>query len=76
MKIYDKSFVGAIRTAIDASGVSRYQLCKNAKVDQGQLSRFMRGRGWLGPDTLNRLTDTLGLQIIASRQANIQSGSK
>ncbi len=53
-----------IRSAISHAGMSRYRLCQIAKVDQGQLSRFVRRQGWLGPDTLDRLCSALGLQLV------------
>jgi len=54
-----------IRQAIDASGVSRYRICKQIGLDQALLSRFMQGRSGLSVQTLDALADVLRLRIVA-----------
>ena len=53
----------AIRDAIDQSGESRYMISKATGIDQSQLSRLMQGRTGLSLETLERLTEYLGLEI-------------
>src|SRR5262249_48013798 len=51
-----------IRVAIDSSELSRYAICKAIGLNQGTLSRFMRGGG-LSLDTIDRLGELLNLNV-------------
>ena len=53
-----------IKQAIESSGQSRYAISQATGIDQAVLSRLMNGKGAMGFDTLDRLTDFLGLEII------------
>ena len=53
-----------IKQAIESSGQSRYAISQATGIDQAVLSRLMNGKGAMGFDTLERLTDFLGLEII------------
>jgi transcriptional regulator with XRE-family HTH domain len=55
--------LAALRRALRKSGKTRYQLAKQGKLDQGQLSRFWHGTGGLGLDQAERLADALGLNL-------------
>ncbi len=57
-----------LRAAIDASGMSRYAVCKAVKLDQGLMSRFMAGKAWLGVETVDRLGEFLGLKLMAAKK--------
>jgi transcriptional regulator with XRE-family HTH domain len=59
-----RHFSDQIRQAVDASGKSRYRLCKEIGVDQSTLSRFMSGERGLTTPVLDRLADALGLEIV------------
>lgn len=63
-------FTDEIRKAIDDCGLSRYAICKLAKVDQGNFSKFMAGGG-LSFETLDRVAKSIGLhaRIIKPRKA-------
>jgi plasmid maintenance system antidote protein VapI len=52
-----------LRAAIDASGKSRYELCKLGGVDQSVLGRFMSGQRGLTLDVADRLCKVLGLVL-------------
>jgi predicted XRE-type DNA-binding protein len=54
-----------LREAVDASGMSRYQICKQLEIRQSAMSRFMNNRGGLSWATVDRLADLLGLHITA-----------
>ena len=56
-------FSDQIRRAIDASGMSRYRICKTIGLDQGTMSRFMSGQGGLSLECLDALADLLGLEV-------------
>ena len=60
-----------IRRAVDASGVSRYRICKAAGIDQATMSRFMAGRVGLLMPTLDALADVLGLDLVARGPVNV-----
>ncbi len=52
-----------IRQAVDASGMSRYAICKASGIDQGGMSNFMAGKRGLSLAALDALADVLGLSI-------------
>jgi transcriptional regulator with XRE-family HTH domain len=54
-----------IRAAVDASGLSRYRICKTAGIDQAVMSRFMAGTRGMTLPTLNKLADVLALDVTA-----------
>lgn len=54
----------AIRDAITESGKTRYTISKQTGIDQSQLSRLMQGRTGLSLETLEKLTEFLGLEIV------------
>jgi len=58
-----------LREAIDASGMSRYAVCKALGVDQGLMSRFMAGKGGLSMETIDMLADLLGLKLVTTKPA-------
>ena len=57
-----------LREAIDASGMSRYAVCKAIGVDQSTISRFMAGKAGLALDTVDRLGELLGLELVAKKK--------
>ena len=52
-----------IRAAVDASGLSRYSICKTLGIDKGLMSRFMNGKGGLAMATLDAIADLLNLEL-------------
>ncbi len=69
-----RRFSDQIRRAVDASGMSRYAICKAIGFNQGAMSRFMSGKGGLSLEMLDRLAELLGLRVVADQQA--QSNKK
>jgi transcriptional regulator with XRE-family HTH domain len=53
-----------VRAAILASGQSRYRIAKETGVAQSQFCRLMRGKRGLGIESLERVADYLGLEIV------------
>jgi hypothetical protein len=58
------TFSDEIREAISGSGLSRYRLSAESRVDQGTLSRFMNRKGSLSMDALDRVARVLGLHVV------------
>ena len=63
-----------LRRFIDESGMSRYAICKVTGVDQGSMSRFMAGKGWLSGQSVDRIGDLLGLRLVSMRRARTGKG--
>ena len=66
-----KRFSDQIRQAVDASGMTRYRICKTLGLDQSVLSRFMAGAG-MELANIDRLADLLGLTL--TRPAKRRAG--
>jgi transcriptional regulator with XRE-family HTH domain len=52
-----------IRGAVNASGLSRYRICKRLGMAESTLSRFMSGQGGLSMEYLDRMAELLDLRI-------------
>jgi hypothetical protein len=61
-------FSDEIRKAVDASGLTRYRICKEISIAQSLMSRFMAGKSWLGQGTLDALAKLLDLHVAERRQ--------
>ena len=57
-----------VRAAVDASGLSRYRICKETGIGQAAMSRFMSGQGGLSMKALDRLADLLDLNITTGKR--------
>jgi transcriptional regulator with XRE-family HTH domain len=57
-----------IRLAVDASGMSRYRICKLLGIAESVLSRFMSGKAGLSLETLDRLAKLLDLHLAAGKR--------
>lgn len=54
----------AIRKAIESSGQTRYAIAKASGIDQGILSKFVNGIRPLRIETIERLADHLGYDVV------------
>ena len=54
----------ALRTAIEASEKSRYQIAKESGVNLSHLQRAMNGETGLSIASVGRLAEVLGLEIV------------
>jgi hypothetical protein len=66
----NRRFSDQIRDAVNASGLSRYAICKSIDLNQGAMSRFMAGKSGLSMDALDRLAERLDLEVVTRSQAN------
>jgi transcriptional regulator with XRE-family HTH domain len=57
-----------VRRAVDASGLSRYRICKTLGLAESTMSRFMSGQGGLSMEYLDRLAELLDLHVTTGRR--------
>ena len=62
-----KRFSDEIRFAIENCGKTRYQIAKETGIDAATLCRFVQGKMGLTTKTLDKLTEYLGLRIVADK---------
>jgi plasmid maintenance system antidote protein VapI len=48
--------------------MSRYAVAKAIELDQATMSRFMSGKAGLSVETIDRLGDLLGLQLVTTKK--------
>jgi hypothetical protein len=53
-----------IRRAVEQSGQSRYSIAKTTGVSAAQLSRLVNGHSGLHADTIEKIANHLGLEIV------------
>lgn len=63
-----------VRQAIEDSGLTRYAISQQTGIDQSALSRFMSGKTGLTLASLDRLAETLSLQIVVNRSTASRKG--
>jgi transcriptional regulator with XRE-family HTH domain len=63
-----------LREAMDKSGRSRYALAKATGIDGATLHRFYYGQGNLSAEGIDRLAETLGLELKPKRPARKRKG--
>lgn len=56
--------LNTIRNAIATSGRTRYRIAKDTGIAASQLSRLMSGESGLGVESVEKLAEYLGLDII------------
>ncbi len=57
-----------LRDIIEAGPVTRYRLSKEAAVDASQLCRFVKGKGRLTTDSLDRIGEVLRLRFVQDNE--------
>jgi plasmid maintenance system antidote protein VapI len=53
-----------IRSAVNASGMSRYAIAKALGIAESTMSRFVSGQNGLSMEYLDRLGELLGLHVV------------
>jgi transcriptional regulator with XRE-family HTH domain len=56
--------MSTIRKAIEASGHTRYRIAKETGIAASQLSRLVNGETGLSVESIEKLADYLGLEIV------------
>ena len=67
-------FSDQIREAVDASGRSRYAICKEIRLAQSAMSRFMAGESGLSLEVIDRLAECLGLAVVVKQPEESKKG--
>ena len=57
-----------LRDAIEASGMSRYRICKEIGLPESTMSQFMTGKTGLALKTVDRVGELLGLRVVAGAE--------
>ena len=57
-----------MRKAIDDSGLTRYRIAQDTGINEGALGKFYHGERGLSLDSLDRLSEYLGLRIVMERK--------
>jgi transcriptional regulator with XRE-family HTH domain len=63
-----EKFSNALRQAIVDSGMTRYRLAQRSGLTEPALSRFVRSKRKLSLDSVDRLMETLELEIRPRRR--------
>ena len=56
-----------IRDAIQSADVTRYRIAVETGINEATLSRFMNGTGGMTVETLDKLGEYLGLEIVEKK---------
>ena len=65
-----QSFSEQVRSAIENSGLTRYQIAKMSGVSQSALSRFVVDGREMNTATIDLLAETLGWSLNVEKQPN------
>ncbi len=57
-------FIEQLRGAIAQSGISMYRLAQLSRIDQSQLSRFMRGERGLSIEGIEKICEIIGARLV------------
>ena len=63
-----------IQEAIRSGGMSRYAISKATGIDQALLCRFLKGQSSLSFETVDKLMDALGLEIVIRPRRTTRKG--
>ena len=61
------SITDQLREAMESSGLSRYALAKATGIDMSTVHRFYWGVGNLSADGIDKMAETLGLELKPKR---------
>ena len=60
-----------IQDAIQSADVTRYRIAVETGINEATLSRFMSGKGGMSVETLDKLGEYLGLEIVEKKKKRI-----
>lgn len=59
-----QSLSGQLRDLIENGPLSRYEISRRSGVDASQLCRFVKAKGRLTTDSLDKIGEVLGLRFV------------
>jgi len=65
-----------LREVLKREKVTAYRLWMDLKIDQGQLSRFFKGKGNLSLKILEKIADYLSYDLVLVKRKHSQKGGK
>ena len=63
-----------IQEAIRSGGMSRYAISKATGIDQALLCRFLQGKSSMALETVDKVLDALGLEIVIRPRRTARKG--
>jgi transcriptional regulator with XRE-family HTH domain len=65
-----------LREVLKREGVTAYRLWRELDVDQGELSRFFKGKQNISLGMLERIADYLGYDLVLVKRKRPRKGGK
>ena len=65
-----------LKEVLKREGVTAYQIFRDLGIDQGQLSRFFKGKQGVAIKKLERIADYLGYEIRFVKKPRSRKGGK
>ncbi len=63
-----------LKEVLEREKVTAYQLCKDLKIDKGQLSRFINGRVNISLEMMEQIAGYLGYDLALVRRKRSRKG--
>ena len=74
---YDSPMMGnRLREVLQRERVTRYRLCKDLGIDQGEMSRFFHGKQNVSLPILEHIADYLGYDLVLVKRKRPKKGGK
>ena len=75
--LYDSPMMGnRLREVLQRERVTRYRLCKDLGIDQGEMSRFFHGKQNVSLPMLERIAGYLGYDLVLVKRKRPKKGGK
>jgi len=68
------TFTEQLKQLVEASDKTRYRISQETGIAEGQLSRFVHGKGGLSLSAIDRICDCLNLKLIEVGTINRKRG--
>lgn len=70
-----KTFCDELRDAIESAEISRYRLAEETGINAATLCRFIKGKGGLSVDGLDKIAAVLGLHVSVETKKSKAKGA-